>query len=222
MPADALAAVLFDMDGLLVDSEPGWQAVEGALFEELGGGRPWTPADAQQLVGHPIAVSAGILGQLAGSDVPAADLAERLVADMVAWLRADVPWKPGALDLLAALTDAGVPTGLVSSSYRRLVDTVLEAAPAGTFAVSVAGDEVRRAKPHPEPYERALGRLGVVAAATVVLEDSPVGATAAAAAGCRVVVVPDVAVLPEQHPWAIAPALTALDVPALRRLVTAG
>jgi HAD superfamily hydrolase (TIGR01509 family) len=102
-----------------------------------------------------------------------------------------VPWKPGARSLLAELRAAGVPLALVSSSYRRLVDAVLGHLPAGTFATSVAGDEVRRPKPSPEPYVTAAARLGVDPRDCVVLEDSPTGVAAGEAAGAVVVAVPD-------------------------------
>ncbi len=71
-----------------------------------------------------------------------------------------MPWRPGALELLTSLRDAGVPCALVSASYRVLLDAALGQLPAGTFAVSVAGDEVSQGKPHPEPYEKACAELG--------------------------------------------------------------
>lgn len=212
-------AVLFDMDGLLIDSEPVWFEVESAVFARLGANRPWTPQDARLLVGNPLPVSARAMLTMAMSDRPVDEVVDWLVGTMADRLEESVPWKPGALALLGLLRDAGVPTGLVSSSYRRLVDTVMKHLPPGAFSTSVAGDEVARAKPEPDPYLHALDVLGVSGTRAVVVEDSPVGAVAGEAAGCRVVVVPDLAVLPAQHSWHVVDSLENLDVAALRALL---
>lgn len=216
---DVDLAVLFDMDGLLIDSEPVWFEVESVVFARLGAPRPWTHADAAGLVGNQLPESAGAMVTMAMSERPVDQVVDWLVQSMAARLDDGIPWKPGALRLLGALRDAGVPTGLVSSSYRRLVDTVLRQAPPGSFATSIAGDEVARGKPHPEPYLRALDALGTPATSAVVVEDSPTGATAAEAAGCRVVVVPDLAVLPRQHAWHLVDSLEDLDVGSVRSLL---
>jgi len=216
---DADLAVLFDMDGLLVDTEPLWFVVESAVFQRLGASRPWTPQDAGTLVGNALQVSAAAMTALAGSDRPAADVVGWFVEEMAGQLDGGVPWKPGALDLLAQLRDAGVPTALVSSSYRRLVQPVLDQLPAGTFTASVAGDEVTEGKPHPEPYLKALRLLAAAPRRAVVLEDSPTGARAAAAAGCTVVLVPDLAPLPPRHPWVYARSLTEVTLGWLRGLL---
>jgi beta-phosphoglucomutase-like phosphatase (HAD superfamily) len=123
------------------------------------------------------------------------------------------------LGLLDELGRHGVPTALVSSSYRRLVDTVMSQLPSGAMTTSVAGDEVAHPKPHPAPYLRALDLLAVPAEATVVLEDSPTGARAGQAAGCTVVVVPDLAALPADHGWQVVDGLAALDVARLTSLL---
>lgn len=194
-------AVLVDMDGLLVDSEPEWYEVERAVFARLGATRAWSVADAEDLLGNALPVSAAVMVERAGAAVPVPTVVEWFVESMAQRLAAGVPWKPGAVELLAALRAEDVPTALVSSSYRRLVDTVLGRVPAGTFHASVAGDEVVRGKPHPDPYLHALRLLGVPAERAVVLEDSPTGARAGEAAGCRVVVVPDRVAPPPAHRW---------------------
>lgn len=220
-PATPLRAVLFDMDGLLIDSEPVWFEVEGEVFTRLGATRAWTHDDARDLRGNTLAASAAQMVRRGAGTVDAATAAGWLVDGMAAHLRSHTPFKPGARDLLAALARQSVPTALVSSSYRRLVDTVLDALPPATFTVSVAGDEVTRGKPHPEPYQRALDALGVPAQAAVVLEDSSPGARAGAAAGCAVVVVPDLAVLPDEHSWHVGHSLGELSVATLASLVSA-
>ena len=110
---------------------------------------------------------------------------------MVARVQHAVPWCPGARELLLALKAAGVPCGLVTSSYERFVAPILEHLPPETFRVVVTGDQVDRGKPHPEPYETAAAALGVDPQQCIAIEDSPAGAASAAAAGCQVLVVPN-------------------------------
>ena len=188
-----LAAVLFDMDGLLVDTERVWTIAEVELARLFGG--EFTPALKAEIVGTRLEVAVPkIISWYAAPDDPAA------VARTSAWLLArmvtlfgDPPvLMPGVLDLLTGLRDAGVPVALVSSSYRVLVDAVL-AHGIGPFDLTVAGDEVVHGKPHPEPYLTAAARLGVDPARCVVLEDSPSGVASGEAAGCAVVAVPSVA-----------------------------
>ncbi len=138
-------------------------------------------------------------------------------------MRGAVPWRPGARELLAALREAGVPTALVTMSYRRFVEPVLEQLPAGSFDAVVTGDEVERGKPHPDPYLRAAALLGVPPADCVALEDSPTGAASAEAAGCRVLVVPHHVPVPAGERRAFAPTLSDLGVADLVALAdTAG
>lgn len=189
-----LGAVLFDMDGLLVDSEPLWYDVEVEIVRRHGG--TWAPADQHACLGGPLQRTAAVMAGRVPSPVSPADVETELTEGMALRLGRGVPLKPGAGELLAALAAAGVPCGLVSSSYRRLVDLVLRDLRPGTFAVSVAGDEVTHRKPHPEPYLTAAARLGVPASRCVVLEDSLTGLLAGEAAGCACVGVPDIAPIP--------------------------
>jgi HAD superfamily hydrolase (TIGR01509 family) len=196
-----MRALLVDMDGLLIDSEPLWFAVEQQVVARLGARRAWTDEDARSLVGNPLEVSAARMIEAAGADVPVGSVVGWVVDGMASRLRQQVPWKPGGRELLRSVRAAGWRTGLVSSSHRLLVDVVRAALPPGAFDVSVAGDEVSHGKPHPQPYARALELLGVQPARAVVLEDSPTGATSGWAAGCQVVLVPDRAPVPAGHPW---------------------
>lgn len=182
------AAVLFDMDGTLVDTEPHWVAAEYALVEKYG--EQWTPADSKALVGGDLLTSAEYIRSHAGVDLPPETIVEFLLAEVTARTRLDVPWRPGARELLAAVRAAGVATGLVTMSWRSLTDTVVEVLPAGSFDVVVTGDAVTRGKPHPEPYATAMDRLGADPDLTVAIEDSPNGVASAHAAGCRVLAVP--------------------------------
>jgi len=187
----ALQAVLFDLDGLLIDSEPVWFENERALMSELGG-PPWRHEDQAACVGGTLPRTAAYMRGLSGSSVPVAEIARRLVSGMAAGLRGGVPLQPGAAELLEVLRAAGIPCGLVSSSYRVLVDAALASVGPRYFEVSVAGDEVRRPKPDPEPYLTAARRIGAEPRACVVLEDAPAGVTSAEAAGCVCVAVPNV------------------------------
>jgi HAD superfamily hydrolase (TIGR01509 family) len=195
-----VAAVLFDMDGLLVDSEPVWYEVESAIVARLGG--TWTRADQAACIGGTIAASSRYILERTGKLVSVEALSDEMVDAMVTRFRRELPLHDGALALLDVLRDRDVPVGLVSSSYRRLVDAALDSLGADRFAVTVAGDEVAHGKPHPEPYLTACARLGVNPAHTVVLEDAVTGVTAAEAAGCVVIAVPSVAAIapgPRRH-----------------------
>jgi HAD superfamily hydrolase (TIGR01509 family) len=185
------AAVLFDMDGLLVDSEPLWYDVEAAAIERLGG--VWGPEHQVALIGGTMDASCRYMIEHTGADISVAELTDQLIAEMVRRFRLDLPIHAGALELVDAVRAAGVATGLVSSSYRVLVDAALDRIGRDRFDVSVAGDEVSRGKPDPEPFHTACERLGVAPQDTVVLEDAASGVAAAEAAGCVVVAVPSVA-----------------------------
>ncbi len=201
----ALQAVLFDLDGVLVDSEPIWFRVEERVMAELGG--RWRHEDQAVCVGGTLPETAAYMLARSASARSSADVQRRLVQEMAAELRTGVPLTPGAGELLDRLAAAGVPLGLVSSSFRVLVDAALEAIGADRFLVSVAGDEVHRPKPDPEPYRSAVRRLGADPARCVVFEDSPPGVAAAEAAGCICVGVPDVVPL---QPTRTRPVVTTL------------
>lgn len=191
-PGAGLGAVLWDMDGLLVDSEPVWDVAETELAAHLGG--RWDQDVKAAVVGTRLEVAVPTILRWYGAPETPAQVAETsawLLARMVELLGGRVPLMAGARELLAGLRAEGVPVALVSSSYRVLVDAVLRGG-VGVFDLTVAGDEVAHGKPHPEPYLRAAEALGVAATSCVVLEDSPAGVAAGEAAGCAVVAVPSV------------------------------
>jgi HAD superfamily hydrolase (TIGR01509 family) len=215
--ARRLAAVLLDLDGTLVDTEPHWIACEQELVAEHGGS--WTDEDAMALVGKPLLVSAGYLAAVGGVDLPPAAIVERLLDGVVARVRASIPWTPGAQELLAALGAADVPVALVTMSYRRLAEAVLDGVPDGTFGTVVTGDEVRESKPHPEPYLRAAALLGADPRRCVAVEDSPTGVASAEAAGCVTVVVDGVVAVPPAPGRISIRSLRDLTVDGLEQLV---
>jgi HAD superfamily hydrolase (TIGR01509 family) len=210
------AAVLWDMDGTLVDTEHYWMAAEYALVAEHGGS--WSQEQARALVGNPLPVSAEYLQSSGGVDLPLETIVERMLDHVVAEVSRHLPWRPGAQELLEALRASDVPCALVTMSYARLTDAVVSALPPGTFAAVVPGDQVRYGKPHPEPYLTAARRLGVAPQDCVAIEDSRTGAASAHAAGAAVVAVPHVVPVPPVPGIVVVDTLEGLSPAALARL----
>lgn len=186
-PSAAPAAVLWDMDGTLVDTEPYWIATEYAMADKYGG--TWSQEQALSLVGNDLLSSGRVLKEAWGLPQSPAEVVEELLDGVVARVEESVPWQPGAPELLASLREAGVPCALVTMSYERFVAPILRHLPAETFRVIVTGDKVERGKPHPEPYLTAAASLGLDPQDCVAIEDSNTGAKSAEAAGCAVLVV---------------------------------
>ncbi len=184
------AAVLFDNDGLMLDTEPIWTRAEELLFASYD--VAFTMDHKRYLLGSSPAVAARKLEELIGR--PGAGLIDELYALTIAGFADGVAPLPGALELIAALRAADVPVGLVSNSRREFVDAALEAAGlTGTFAVTVVGEEVAEPKPAPDAYLAGAAALGADPARCVALEDSPTGLAAARAAGMTTIGVPSVA-----------------------------
>jgi len=178
------AAVLWDMDGTLIDTEPFWMAAEIELAETHGA--VWTHADALAMVGSAMSVCTAALRER-GVDLPDEEIREFLNVRVAAGVARGIPWQKGAPEALGRLREAGVPLALVTSSFHRLADPFVEAT--GFFDVLVAGDDVERAKPDPEPYLTAARRLGVPITACVAVEDSRSGVASALASGARTVAI---------------------------------
>ncbi|WP_257866175.1 HAD family hydrolase [Nocardioides marmotae] len=204
------AAVLWDMDGTLVDTEPYWIETEFALAERFGG--RWSQEHALALVGNDLMVSARYIREHMPLDLPPEEIVELLLDGVVERVRRDVPWCPGAREQLVALAEAGVPCALVTMSWTRFVEPILEQLPPGTFSAIVTGDHVTHGKPHPEPYLTAAARLGVDPTACLAVEDSATGATSAEAAGCPVLVVPNHVEVPPGPGRTFAASLVDLDL----------
>jgi HAD superfamily hydrolase (TIGR01509 family) len=209
-------AVLFDLDGTLVDTEPYWIAAEYALVESFGG--TWTDAHAHALVGNALLESAAYIRRHGPVPLTPAVIVERLLDEVVRAATARIPWRPGAVNLLQELRGAGVPCALVTMSYRRLADVVVAALPPGTFATVVTGDQVQDGKPHPEAYLTAAARLGVDPALCIAIEDSPTGLSSAESAGCIVVAVPHTVPVTAGPDTTVVGSLDALDLATLRGL----
>ena len=207
-------AVLFDMDGLLVDTEPLWFEVETEVMARLGGA--WTEADQQELLGSSLENSVRYFSARAAVPAAPADIAEWMIGGIVDKVRdRGVTMMPGAARLVAEVAASGLRYALVTSSQRRFVDAVLSRTGL-RFPVVVTGTDVTRGKPHPEPYLLAARRLGAEPGGCVVLEDSPTGVTAAEAAGCFVIAVPTLRAIEPGPGRLVLNSLADLDVPRLR------
>jgi HAD superfamily hydrolase (TIGR01509 family) len=195
---DLPAAVLWDMDGTLVDTEPYWIEAEFGLAEKYGGS--WSREHAMNLVGHDLLDSGRYIREHMGIDLEPSVIVEELLDRVIDHVELEVPWRPGAVELLADLNRAGIPCALVTMSYRRFVAPILASLPDDAFATIVTGDAVSQGKPHPEPYLKAARNLGVAPGDCLAIEDSNTGARSAVAAGCTVLVVPNhVPVLPGER-----------------------
>jgi HAD superfamily hydrolase (TIGR01509 family) len=188
------AAVLWDMDGTLVDTEPYWFEAESALIAAHGG--TWSPEHARNLVGSALPAAGEYIRLHAGVDLTGEQIVDHLLDAVTARVGDHVPWRSGARELLTRLVEDGVPCALVTMSYRRLAEAVVAGLPRGTFTTVIAGDDVTHGKPHPEPYLTAAARLGVPPGSCVAIEDSPTGVASAEAAGMPVLAVEHLVPLP--------------------------
>ncbi len=189
------AAVLWDMDGTLVDTEPYWMAEEIALVEAWGG--TWTKRDAQAIVGNDLLIGAQYMIDHSPIRLRPVEVVQTILGGVIRRVRElGAPWRPGARELLDSLAAEAVPCAMVTMSWRSLTDALVEVLPPGTFAAIVTGDEVSRGKPHPDPYLAAAAALGVSPDSCVAIEDSPTGVASAVAAGVPTIAVPNVAPVP--------------------------
>lgn len=221
MPMDLPAAVLFDLDGTLLDSEDLWWDAECRVVSTWGG--TWTREDQAHCLGGPLERVTAYMAQETGCPHSPERIGADLLATMEALLRdGNLEWRPGGLELLTECRAAGVPTALVSASHRRLLDAVAEAVadhpgvPDPAFDVTVAGDEVDQGKPHPEPYLEAARRLGVPIEACVVIEDSPTGVASGQASGAFVLAVPHLVDIPQRERRRVVGSLAGVTLGDLR------
>jgi HAD superfamily hydrolase (TIGR01509 family) len=210
-------AVLWDMDGTLVDSEPYWLLSESALAEDYG--KVWTKEHGHELIGKSLYDSSAILkDRLDIKDLDAQQIIDRLTDSVIDKLQHSLPWRPGALELLMELKQAGVKTALVTMSMRRMALAVVEAIPFQAFDVVVAGDDVTHGKPHPEPYLKAAELLGVEPGECIAIEDSVTGLRSAEAAGCLPLGIVNLMHLEQTGKRVIRPTLTNINLETLRGL----
>ena len=192
-----LQAVLWDLDGTIVDTEPYWFEAEYAVVAAHGDS--WSDEHARAVVGFDLLDSGRYMIEHGGVRLTPHEIVEMMLDSVVSNIKRSVPWRPGARELLADVRESDIPTALVTMSWRRFANEVMEALPAGAFDVSVVGDDVERGKPHPDPYLLAAERLGVDITRCIAIEDSPTGVASALAAGATVLAVPHVVDVPMRN-----------------------
>ncbi len=174
------SAVLWDLDGTIIDSEEYWIVAETELVELFGG--TWTHQDGLNVVGASIPHTARAMQQH-GVDLGVDEIVQSLTNRVLEQLGHAIPWRPGAVELLEQIHTAGIPQALVTMSIARMAHTVAEALPFSPFKAIIAGDQVTEPKPHPQPYQLAAEALGTDIFSCVAFEDSPAGCTSAFSAG---------------------------------------
>ncbi|WP_329165168.1 HAD family phosphatase [Streptomyces sp. NBC_01267] len=212
-----LQAVFLDMDGTLVDTERFWWEAEVEVFAGLG--HQLDEGWQHVVVGGPMTRSAGYLIEATGADITLPELTVLLNDGFEARISRGVQLMPGAMRLVTELAAHRVPTALVSASHRRIIDRILMSLGPDNFSLTIAGDEVTRTKPHPEPYLAAAAALGADPARCAVIEDTATGVAAAEAAGCRVVAVPSVAPIAAADGRMVVGSLEEVDLEFLKALV---
>jgi HAD superfamily hydrolase (TIGR01509 family) len=210
------AAVLWDMDGTLVDSEHYWLSSERSLAAEHQ--EAWSAQDGLDLVGMSLYESSKIIKQKIGSDLEPEQIIERLTDSVVAKLAVSIPWRPGAQELLKELKKHKIKTALVTMSMSRMAKQVVAQIPFHAFDVVVAGDDVVNGKPDPEAYLRAAELLGVNPEDCIAFEDSLTGLRSAEAAGTIAIGIPNIIPIPDKAGRIIWPTLEGVRVADLRKL----
>jgi HAD superfamily hydrolase (TIGR01509 family) len=213
------AAVLFDMDGTLVDSEKVWEIALNELAVREAG-RHLSPAARHAMIGSSMAVTMRIMQDDLGLAGPPDQV--WLIDRVFALFAGGLVWRPGACELLRAVRAAGLPTALVTSTGRKLVEVALDTLGRENFDVVVCGDEVAVPKPDPAPYRQAAELLGVPIEQCVAIEDSPTGVTSAAASGAVVLAVPSELELPPTDGVHLRDSLVGVDPAFLAALLTRG
>jgi len=208
-------AVLWDLDGTLVDSEHYWMNSERQLAAQHD--VAWSKADGESLVGMSLYDSTKIMKEKFGSSLEPTEIIDLLTDSVTAQLRNEIPWRPGAQELLRKLREKGIKTALVTMSMRRMAEEVAKAIPFDAFDVIVAGDDVEHGKPHPEPYLLAAALLGESPSDCIAFEDSLTGMRSAEAAGTRAIAIPNIQHIPSQPGRIIWETLDGVSIRKLRR-----
>jgi len=210
------AAVLWDMDGTLIDSEPYWMKSEGAFAK--ANNSSWSEADGLSLIGMSLYDSSKIIKEKVGSELEPEQIIQQLTDGVSAQLSQEIFWRPGARELLSLLRSEKIKTALVTMSMHRMAKQVVDAIGFDAFDVIVAGDDVRHGKPHPEPYLRAAELLGVGPEECVAFEDSISGLRSAESAGTKAVGIKNIVEIPVVPGRIIWPTLEGVSMSDLRGL----
>jgi HAD superfamily hydrolase (TIGR01509 family) len=202
------------MDGTIVDTEPYWIRAEEELVASFNG--VWTKEAALAVVGSDLWVAARIF-QNHGVALPEDEIVTRLTDRVMDQVKVEVPWRPGARELLQELNRAGIPCALVTMSLNRMAQQVVSAMGFDAFTAVVGGDDVTKGKPDAEPYRHAAELLGVTAADCIAIEDSTTGLASAVASGAVTIGVPAHIHLPPSADYTLWPTLDGRTVADLRR-----
>lgn len=213
MSATNPLAVLWDLDGTIIDSEPYWLLSEQRLVEEFGG--TWSEADGFALIGAGLSNAAEHL-QGFGVDMPVDAIVRRMVDEVDEMNAKQIPWRPGALELLRSIHDAGIPQVIVTMSYRTTANFIADEL--GLFAGVICGEDVTHSKPHPEPYQMGAALVGADPRECVALEDSVPGSASAVAAGAVTIALPLHVPLPESENYTIWHTMVGRDVSHIREV----
>ena len=210
------AAVLWDMDGTLIDSEPYWLASESAFAAAHGSN--WGHDDGLGVIGMSLYESSKLLKERVGSQLEPQQIIDQITDGVLSQLERAIPWRPGARELLKLLRDNNVKTALVTGSMHRMAQKVAEQIGFEGFDVIVGGDDVVKGKPHPESYLKAASMLGVNPTHCVAFEDSLTGITAAEAAGTKAVGIAHIVEIPMSEGRILWPTLDGVSMNDLRAL----
>jgi len=210
-------AVLFDMDGTLIDSEPYWIKSERKLASEHNG--VWTEQDGLDVVGMSLDKSSQLFKDRTNVPLEPDEIVARLTSEVQDQLAKSIPWRPGAKELLFDLRKHGVPTALVTMSMHRMAKQVVDAIDFDAFDLIIAGDDVRNGKPHPEAYLKAAEQLGFEPSRCIAFEDSISGLTSAEAAGTYAIGIPHVIEIPGKPGRILWESLEGVTYKKLRKLL---
>jgi len=206
-------AVLFDMDGLFIDSEPDWHAAESEMMRSNG--YDWTPQDQLKCLGGPLTRVTEYMSECLKGSKSSEQLTNLIVAQMQKRMSGKVSLMLGALEFSRELNQIRIPQALVSASPRPIVDAVLTGMNEKYFALSVAAGDIERTKPYPDPYLHAANLLGVNIENCIIFEDSPTGLTAARASGAFVVGIPHLVEVPEEARLKIVKSFKEVNISSL-------
>lgn len=213
---DFFDAIFFDMDGLMVDSEPLWLESERELTQEFG--YAWVAADQIACLGGPLSRVGEYMFQRCKGVHSPQYFTQRLIDIQSAKLLGSTPLMPGAIELVTELQASGVATGLVSASPRNIVDAVLENLGGTLFPFSISSDDVKNTKPHPDCYLLAAKKSGADITRCLIFEDSLTGVEAARASGAWLIAVPHLVTVPESARVRSVKSLEQLSITTLNEL----
>jgi HAD superfamily hydrolase (TIGR01509 family) len=210
------AAVLWDMDGTLIDSEPYWLASESAFAAAHDSS--WGEDDGLGVIGMSLYESSKLLKERVGSSLEPQQIIDQITDGVLSQLEVSIPWRPGARELLKLLRDNQIKTALVTGSMHRMAQKVVDQIGFDAFDVVVGGDDVVNGKPNPDSYLLAAKILGVDPTNCVAFEDSLTGITAAETAGTKAVGIPHIVEIPSAEGRILWPTLTGVTMEDLRGL----